>query len=284
VMSSPVPLPTRVVERYEDGEDATHYTFELQDKTGMRGVEPGQFFMLTVPGHGEAAFTYVKPVDTSGRFQALVRRVGSLTSALAKSAGASVLGVRGPFGRGWPHGALVAERVLVIAGGCGLAPLAPALDALCQQQESKRAVLIYGSRTPAQQVLARERADWNAHLPLLEIFDHPTHPGDLKGTPLDFLSMALDELAALPDFALICGPETMMQRTAHALLEYGLAKERVFLSIERRMHCAVGLCGHCYVANHYACKQGPTYRYDELMELYAKSPPRESWVTEVRHC
>jgi NAD(P)H-flavin reductase len=141
-MKSLTPNAVRVVECYDDGTDARHYRFESVARCVMLTPEPGQFFMLSVPGHGEAPFTYVTPPDDSGHFTALVRAVGGLTRALATLDTGAVLGARGPFGRGWPLAELRGRRVLLIAGGCGLAPLAALLDRLIESRDGTRVALI----------------------------------------------------------------------------------------------------------------------------------------------
>jgi NAD(P)H-flavin reductase len=273
----------RLVDHYDDGQDARHFTFEPLALGLPAPAFPGQFFMLTVPGHCEAPFTYVRPPDALGRFDALVRRVGDLTTALFEVPIGSVLGARGPLGRGWPMHLLRGKRVLVIAGGCGLAPLASAIESLVEEQSARIAV-IYGSRSEAMQVLGRERERWQTRLPMLTTYDHPTRPEHVKGLPLALISQAADALGGEPDCALVCGPDIMMLATGAALAARGLAAERIFLSLERRMHCGVGLCGHCHLAQTYVCKDGPTYAYDALLSLLAKSPKRAATLTEIRHC
>lgn len=277
------PSSATLVDRYDDGQDARHFTFELSDPSAASGVSSGQFFMLTVPGHGEAAFTYVKLPDARGRFDALVRRVGTLTAALFELEPGAVVGIRGPFGRGLPG--IEAGRVLIVAGGCGLAPLAPAVAAL-RGAASVRLAVLYGARSRASQVLARERAHWRGELPLIEVFDH--EPGTARATPVDALDQAVvalgGALGGAPDHALLCGPDVMMHATAEALVARGLPHERLWLSVERRMHCGVGLCGHCYLGSGYACVQGPTYRYDELLRELARQPSRPESLTGIHHC
>lgn len=280
--ASLTPIAARLVEVYDDGEDARHFGFEPIDgalEPARPRVEPGQFFMLTVPGHGEAAFTYVRLPRARGRFDALVRRVGTLTSALFALEPGAVLGVRGPFGRPLP--AIATGRVLVIAGGCGLAPLAPAIEAL-RAAPGVAPVVLYGARSRASQVLGRERAGWRDALPLIEVFDH--EPSAPRATPVDALDAAFSALGAAPDHALICGPDVMLHATARALLARGLRPEQLWVSIERRMHCGVGLCGHCYVGTGYACVQGPSYRYDELLSELARHPTRPEQPVAIHHC
>lgn len=283
--SGSTPIAVRVAQQYDDGEDARHLTFEpLEEGAPVPVVAPGQFFMLSVPGLGEAAFTYASLPDRRGRFDALVRRVGSLTSRLFELEPGAVLGVRGPFGRGWPLQELAGQRVLVLAGGCGLAPLCAAIDALAQADGSRVAV-VYGSRTPAAQVLSAERARWRGCITLLETFDVPDDDASqVRGTPLVRLQEALDALGAAADAALVCGPELMMTRSAVALADRGMSAERIWLSMERRMHCGDGRCGHCYLGSSYVCTDGPTYRLDVLQRLQSESPPRDAVRTEIHHC
>lgn len=281
-MNELTPRAARIVAHYADGEDARHLSLEPVEPELPTAVAPGQFLLLSVPGHGEAAFTYVRPPDARGRFDLLVRKVGSLTSALFALAPDALLGFRGPFGRGWPLAELTDRPTLVVAGGCGLAPLASAIDVLCTR--GVPVALVYGSRTETTQVLARERGRWREELPCLETLDAPRDSAHLRGTPVDHFDRAFELLGTPPERALVCGPEPMMHATADALVTRGLDAAHVWLSLERRMHCGVGLCGHCYVADSYACVDGPTYRWDELRALLAKSPARPPRVTEIHHC
>jgi NAD(P)H-flavin reductase len=282
---SSTPIAVRVVKQYDDGEDARHLTLEpLETGASAPNVAPGQFFMLSVPGYGEAAFTYASLPDARGRFDALVRRVGSLTTRLFELEQDAVLGVRGPFGRGWPLAELAGERVVVLAGGCGLAPLCAAIDSLAAADAS-RVALVYGSRTPAAQVLSAERGRWGDRITLLETLDVPDDDASqVRGTPLVRLPEALDALGGGADAALVCGPELMMTRSASALRDRGMPAERIWLSLERRMHCGDGRCGHCYLGTSYVCTDGPTYRLDVLQRLQSESPPRAAVLTEIHHC
>jgi NAD(P)H-flavin reductase len=287
MMASFTPRAVRLVDAYDDGLDTRHVTFECIASGTPYASEgaPGEFFLLSVPGHGEAAFTYVSLPDARGRFDAVVRRVGELTAALHATPVGAVLGCRGPFGRGWPLAELAGRRVLVVAGGCGLAPLACAIDTLGGMRDGTRVAVAYGSRNEASQVLARERARWKGHLPIVESFDAPASSASLRGTPIDHLDRACAAWgSAAPERGLVCGPEVMMDASAEALVARGVRPEHIWLSLERRMHCGVGLCGHCYVAETYACVDGPTYRWDVLCALRAKSPRRPPGVTEIHHC
>ncbi len=278
------PVAVRLVDRYSDGEEIDHFTFEpvavegvLPSVANPAQVSPGQFFMLTVPGKGEAAFTYAGMPDENGRFHALIRQIGKLTDALFTCQPGDVLGARGPFGKGWPD--LAGRRVLVIAGGCGLAPVAAEIDALTAQGSVP--VVYFSARSEAMLVMREEREKWRETCRLYEAVDNQEGASReyLKGREL---MSNLDRIQAEDgpfDDVICCGPEGMMEAVCKYLTGQGYPAEHIWLSLERRMHCGVGLCGHCYVANDLVCVDGPTYRWDQLGELVVKEksvkPPRE---------
>lgn len=278
------PQSIRLVERYADGLDIDHFTFEPIDKSkGLpafadpKVVQPGQFFMLSIPGYGEAAFTYAGMPDEQGRFIALIRRIGSLTEALFKCEEGQLLGARGPFGKGWPD--LTGTKVLVIAGGCGLAPVAAKIDTLIAA--GSEPVVYFSARNESMLVMKEERARWKNQCTLYQAVD------DLEGTDGSYMHgrKLADNLEVIEsdhgpfDHVMTCGPEGMMEAVCKIMTLRNHPADRLWLSLERRMHCGVGLCGHCYVAEDLVCMDGPTYRWDQLGELVVKEravkPPAE---------
>ncbi|MBB6343089.1 NAD(P)H-flavin reductase [Pseudomonas fluvialis] len=277
-MIDSTPRPMILEDAYADGEDARHFQLRLVDPQATDlAAQPGQFFMLAVPGHGEAPFTYVRAPDAEGRFSALVRRTGQLTEALFELQIGSVLGYRGPLGRGWPHD-LTGRHVLVIAGGCGLAPLAGLIDAA--RDNAARLQVIYGARHPGAQVLARERARWRLDLDYLETCDVAS-PGERSGSPVAHLDELLGQ--NIPDAVLCCGPEPLMLASAEHCLKRGVPAVHIWLSLERRMHCGAGLCGHCHIGASYACVDGPTYNYEQYLAL-TRAAGLYSTAQAIRHC
>lgn len=254
-----VPATVRMLESYDDGRDARHLTFAYEDPAlAPRHAQPGQFFMLNVPGAGECAFTYSALPDAQGRFAALVRRVGSATAACLERPVGSRFGARGPFGQGWPLAQLAGRRVLVVGGGCGLAPLVALVRTLAAG--NARFAVLYSARDEAARVLCRERAQWQADgVPLLEVLDAPGHIG-----PVPHITAALHLLGGQADVVVSCGPEAMMFAVAHAMARHGVAAEDILLSLERRMHCGTGHCGHCYIDGLYCCTDGPVLPWSRL--------------------
>lgn len=252
-MSRHVPATSRLLDARDDGRDARLFTFaHVVPSEVPREAQPGQFFMLNVPGSGESAFTYSALPDDKGHFSALVRRVGHVTDALFRLAPGALLGARGPFGQAWPADSLQAPRVLVVGGGCGLAPLVPAIDRLLDRPAPSTLAVLYSARDPAAQVLRSARERWRPSGVLHEVIDRPGCIG-----PVPHLDTLLERLGGLPSAVLVCGPEAMMEATAAALLQRGAPSEQIFLSLERRMHCGTGQCGHCYIGSGYCCTDGP---------------------------
>jgi anaerobic sulfite reductase subunit B len=283
-MLNHIPDAIELVDYIDDGEQARHYQFRLvninnpiekstnnhTDKHHWQDAQPGQFFMLNVPSIGEAAFTFTEPPNEQGEFRALIRQMGKLTGTLFALPKGEILGARGPFGRGWPLEKITKKNMIIIAGGCGLAPLVNLIDSLIDNlTASQQLVLIYGAQNKQAQLLTTERERWQQHIKIYNTLDEVNDQyalveNESQGTPLDIVDIALATFSKPATTALLCGPEMMMNSAAKKLVDNGIASDDIFLAIERRMHCAVGLCGHCYLNEHYVCKNGPTFSWQEL--------------------
>ncbi len=162
------PQTIRIVNIYEDGFHSRHFTFEPVNFSHEQAINIGQFFMLSVLGAGHAPFTFTSLPDEQGRFNALVRRVGKLTNKLFEYKEGDLLGYNGPHGQGWPQHLLNDGDVLIVAGGCGLAPLAATIDYIIETGRADHLTLIYGSHDAGAQVLKREREKWKSSITLFE--------------------------------------------------------------------------------------------------------------------
>ena len=272
------PLPIELLSYDEDGKDSLHYCFRLLAPDAMTMPEPGQFFMLHIPGVGAAPFTFSVAPDQKGHFHALIKRVGAVTRALFDCQPGTILGARGPYGKAWPIQQLSGQRILMVAGGCGLAPLVSLTETLLKTKNIQHLALLYGAANPGTQLFNPERQRWQQQMAVYNVLEDPgdTAPNDqellMTGTPLDVLDTVLDQLGQFPTVVLLCGPEIMMQKVANQFTSLGLPSTSIWLSIERRMHCAVGSCGHCYLQHNYVCKDGPTYRWDKFQQLSPTLP------------
>jgi NAD(P)H-flavin reductase len=264
----PWPAVVREVELESPG--VATFRLELQggDRPGAETFEPGQFNMLFVPGVGEAAISISgAPRDRPG-IEHTIRFVGMVTRTIEQLRPGGMLGVRGPYGRGWPLAPARGGDVLIVAGGLGLAPLRPAVQSLLSRRsEYGRVVLVYGARSPADLLYQREYDAWRQQgLEILATVDRAdeTWRGQVGVVPLLLGRVGLEGDRTT---ALVCGPEVMMRFTIYDLLRR-MPAERIFLSIERNMQCGVGLCGRCQVGPYFLCKDGPVFAYSQLARFF----------------
>jgi anaerobic sulfite reductase subunit B len=266
-MDSMTPLAAELLHYREDSADTRYFKIRLIAPNKMSAPQPGQFCMLSVPGHGEAAFTFATAPDKQGVFHILVRAIGELTYALFALKPGQRIGIRGPFGKAWPLAEIVDQQLLIIAGGCGLAPLNGLIDHLLKTHRKPQLTLVYGARTSAHQVLNSQRQRWNKQIPIFDVLED----GPDGGTPLSIMPNVIKSMVDKPEKILLCGPEAMMQISALYFLAQGFPATSIWAAIECRMHCAIGLCGHCYLEQQYACTDGPIYRWDQLQPLLRRS-------------
>jgi anaerobic sulfite reductase subunit B len=261
------PRPFRVVSRHRETRDT--WTLELEPVAGQPLESlPGQFTMLYAFGIGEA------PISISGRSGSrlvhTVRAVGAVSEAICAARPGVVLGVRGPFGNAWPLAEIAGDDLVIVAGGIGLAPLRGAVyDALDRRAQFQEVAVLYGTRTPTDLLFVRELDRWRrAGLQVEVTVDSagPDWSGKVGVVGKLVASARFDPACAT---CLLCGPEVMMRYTALALLDRGVPAERIFVSMERNMRCALGHCGHCQLGPTMICRDGPVYPYQVAEQLIA---------------
>jgi len=253
-------------------ETANVITIEIpvdDSSTLLASFKPGQFNMLYAFGVGEVPISMSGDPAVTDRIVHSIRGVGAVSEALAALQPNDTVGVRGPFGSSWPVDEAAGNDVLVIAGGLGLAPLRPALYHLMKHRDRYgRVGLLYGTRHP-DDLLFREELDAWRRAPDLQVrvtVDHASLDwiGDVGVVTKLLPKIRFDPLDTV---AMICGPEVMMRMTALALEDIGVAPDRIFVSLERNMKCAVGACGHCQFGPHFVCKDGPIFRFDRIRDI-----------------
>lgn len=260
------PTPYVVRSRVEETADTATLRLTPADGVAPRAFRPGQFNMLYAFGVGEAAISISGDPETAGELVHTVQALGASSRALFAAREGTVVGVRGPYGSGWPLEAAVGKDVVLAAGGLGLPPLRPALYRLLAERDRfGRIEVVYGARTPKHLVFYDELQRWRAR-------------GDLRfqvtvdAAGRDWYGDVGVVTTRLPDarfepaktVAFVCGPEVMMRFTVQALLARGVAPEAIYLSMERNMKCAVGLCGHCQFGPEFVCRDGPVFSYRRI--------------------
>ena len=265
-----VPQVARVLRRRQDAPDV--FTLELQPEGGTAAAfAPGQFNMLTAFGVGKSAISMSGDPARKGGIIHTIRAVGSVSRALTNLRRGDRLGVRGPFGVGWPMAELDGKDVIVMAGGIGLAPLRPVIYRLLAERDRFAEVaILYGTRSPADMLFRSELESWRQRLDVtLEVT--VDHASEGWHGHVGVVTTLLPRIAFDPEkvVALLCGPEIMMRFAVQALTNAGVAAESIYVSMERNMKCAIGLCGHCQFSPVFVCRDGPVFRYDRVRYLMA---------------
>ena len=260
------PLPYRVLDSHSETSDSRTIQLAPADGGEAPAFHPGQFNMVYAFGLGEVAISISGDRSQRDRIAHTVRSVGKISRALASARPGQVLGVRGPYGVGWPMERAVGRDVLVVAGGVGLAPLRPVLYELYGHRERfGRVEIIYGSRTPQDLLFEEEIRGWrqrtDARFQVTVDAAGREWYGDVGVATTRLPDARFDPRNCV---AFVCGPEMMMRLTAQALEARGVPPSEVFLSMERNMRCAIGQCGHCQLGADFICRDGPVFSFEHL--------------------
>lgn len=273
-VTSDVMVPQQYLVREVSKETQDTFTLRLEPEDGANGnaFRPGQFSMLWVFGVGELPISISGDPGDRDRLVYTVRSVGQATNALVTQVVGKGVGVRGPYGTGWPMEAARGHDVIVVAGGIGLAPLRPVIyDVLQNRGHYGRLVILYGARTPQDLLYRKELATWTRQrdTQVLTTVDY----GGMSWRGHVGVVTTLFKYARLKpsnSIAMVCGPEIMMRFVTMELESQGLDRNNIYLSMERNMKCGVGFCGHCQYGPHFVCKDGPVFPYERIRPLLEK--------------
>ncbi len=266
------PYMARIVRIYRMVEDNYVFTFRFLDEKIAEGFDykPGQFVMLSVPGTGEAPISISSSPTRPGVLELCVRRVGRVTNALYRLHTNDLVGLRGPYGNGFPVETMAGNDLLIVAGGLGMAPLRSLLwYALDNRDQFRDITLMYGVKNPSQMLFRDELAslvDRDDMKCLLTVDSDPT--GTWK-YHIALLPKLFDYATVNPatTYAAVCGPPVVYRFVLQRLLELGFSKDRILMSLERRMKCGVGKCNHCSVGYKLTCLHGPIFTYWDAINL-----------------
>lgn len=258
--------PTIIAKVVLDAIDTRAFTLRFLDKKSQAKFSfiPGQFMMVSLPGIGEIPLGIGSDPFEKRFFQITVRGVGRVSKAIQQKTKGDTLFVRGPYGNGWPMEKIEKRDLLVIAGGLGIVPLKPLIDVACRKDwgKQKQVQVFYGSRSFDNLLYESQYKKWHSFLDAKIVLDAagPRWKGEVGK-----ITDALDryELSHHPIVA-VCGPPIMYKFLIPKLLEKGFKEEDIYLSLERKMYCAVGVCEHCAIGSQYVCKDGPVFSLAEI--------------------
>ena len=262
-----LPRPFRVVARVEETHDTVTLEFEPTDGDGIR-FSPGQFTMLYLFGIGEVPISIAGGDEDERTLVHTVRSVGAVTEAIWSLGIGDWVGIRGPYGVGWPVDEAEGRDLIVGAGGIGLAPLRSVVQHVAEHRDRFGAVsLIYGTRSPGDMLYGDELHDWRTRFQVDVGVTVDRSDEGWQGN-VGVVTSLLPRVNFDPanTVAMVCGPEVMMKVVARELVSRGVEPADVHISLERNMKCAIGFCGHCQFGPDFVCRDGPVVPYAQVME------------------
>ncbi|MBU0666982.1 MAG: FAD/NAD(P)-binding protein, partial [Nanoarchaeota archaeon] len=229
--------------------------------------QPGQFVQVSIPGIGEA------PISTAScdeNFLDLnIRVVGNVTKAIGNLKKNDYIHLRGPYGRGYPLVDFKGKNIVLIGGGCGVAPLRGVIKYLEKHRKDYDEItMFFGFRTPQDVLFKDEVAVWMKKYNFNMSVDKSPEDNPFF-CPVGFVTQILDQtkIETKNTEVLLCGPPIMMDKCVEILKKKKFKDSQLWVSLERHMKCGVGKCGHCMAHGFYVCKDGPVFRYDEVKDI-----------------
>ena len=232
---------------------------------------PGQFNMLYLYGVGEVPISIVSDPKDPALLDHTIRAVGRVTKGLSKLKAGDHIGLRGPYGRGWPVEKAKGKDVLIITGGLGCAPVVSVINYIIKRRADYGSLtILQGVKLPAD-LIWRDRYEQWLQVPDTEVYLAANEPSNDWPWHVGLITELFDQIKTTDNtLVMMCGPEGMMRVCAHELLMRNIAEENIYLSMERNMKCALGHCGHCQYGPLFVCKNGPVFSYEELKPYFAK--------------
>ena len=230
--------------------------------------EPGQFVMVAIPGVGEAPISISSSPTKRGYFELVVRNAGKLTDSLHKLGKGDTVGVRGPFGVGFPTQILEGNDLIFVAGGLGIVPLRSLINfVIDNRRDFGKVSILLGCKTPKDMLFGDEISTWEERLDVNFNCTVDKADPDWKGNVGLITSLIPGVTLDIErTFAVVCGPPIMYKFVVAELLKQGIHERQIYLSLERHMKCGVGKCGHCQIGNVYCCTHGPVFSYDKIKD------------------
>jgi sulfhydrogenase subunit gamma (sulfur reductase) len=230
---------------------------------------PGQFVMVEVPGYGEIPISISSSASRKGYLELCIRRAGVVTGALHRARRGARIGIRGPFGTHFPMETMKGQDVLLIAGGLGLAPLRASIFAVIENRTDFGKVhILYGAKSPNQLLFDYQYEEWR-RIDDIDLRVIVEEQNERWIGAVGLITELLDDVSINPQrtFAIVCGPPVMFKFVCRRLSRLGMPMQRMFVSLERRMHCGMGKCCRCNIGSTFTCMEGPVFDYWTVMNL-----------------
>jgi NAD(P)H-flavin reductase len=263
----------RIVRKYPLTSDTNFFQARPidPDQALSFNYRPGQFAMVSIPGEGEAPFCLSSTPSRPGMLEFCIRKVGTLTSTLFELKENHTIGVRGPYGNGFPMEKMEGKDVMIVAGGMGAAPLRSILLYILDNRDRfGNVTYLHGARTPGDMLFReefmqlKEREDLNC---LLSVDKDDTGKWTERVGVVTTLFSNLGPIDAKNTYAVVCGPPIMYKFVMQHVVGLGIPKHQILMTLERRMKCGVGKCGHCAIEYLYTCIDGPVFSWWDVIHM-----------------
>jgi sulfhydrogenase subunit gamma (sulfur reductase) len=268
-----LPEPARIVRTYYLTEDVKFFQVRIADmeKALSFKYKIGQFAMISVLGAGEAPFSISSTPSRPGLLEFCIRKTGTVTNAIFRLKENDMIGIRGPYGNGFPVEQMKGNDILITMGGLGAAPLRSVLlYCLDNRDQFGRVILLHGAKRPAEMLLReefmslKEREDLECYL---SVDKDDTGQWSENVGVVTTLFPKIKNINPSTTYSLVCGPPVMYKFVLKELLKLNIPKDQILMTLERRMKCGVGKCGHCAIDYIYTCLDGPVFTYWDVMHM-----------------
>jgi len=271
-----LPYPVRIEDIVVETEDRNLKTFKFkflnpEDEAKFQYI-PGQFAELSVPGKGEIPIGIASSPTEKGYVTFTVNKVGVVTTYLHNMKVGDIMGIRGPLGNWYPWEEMEGKNVVIIGGGFAFTTLRSSIVYMLHpdnRPKFKRIIVVYGARNPGLLLYKQELMEWEKRDDIemhitVDATDDPNWKYNIGFVP----AITEQKVKSSEDaYAIVCGPPIMIKFTQPVLEKLGFPPERIILSLENRMKCAIGMCGRCNVGDQFVCKDGPVFSLAKLRTL-----------------
>ncbi|OGV39301.1 MAG: Ni/Fe hydrogenase subunit gamma [Legionellales bacterium RIFCSPHIGHO2_12_FULL_42_9] len=268
-----LPHPARIIERTQESHTiVTLKTEFIEEQHHYQTFHPGQFNMLYLYGVGEVAISIASNPDENAYLSHTIRAVGRVTKALQNLQVGDEIGLRGPYGHGWPLVESQGKNILVVTGGLGCAPTVSVINYILARRKHYGALtILQGVKHSEDFIFRKQYALWQqAPNTIVHIAADQVEPHWPWG--VGYVTDMIESLKLNPTntIAMMCGPEMMMHAAINALVKKEIPEDAIYLSMERNMECGVGHCGHCQYGGLFICKDGPIFSYPRIKMLFSE--------------
>lgn len=267
-----LPAEAEIIERVQESPSIFTLGLRFVDAAHHQryAFSPGQFNMIYLYGVGEVAISIVSDPDKTHMLSHTIRAIGRVTRALQTLQVGERVGIRGPYGRGWPLERAKGRDIVVITGGLGCAPSVSVINYIvARRPQYGHLSILQGVKHSDDFIFRKQYAQWQKY-PHTEIYIAADQAGPKWPWSVGYVTDMIDKIQLNPENTLVmmCGPEMMMHTAIHVLVQKGMSEQDIYLSMERNMECGIGQCGHCQYGGLFVCKDGPVFAYSEIKELF----------------